>query len=122
MTGNQKVAKKGITMMERDNIIKLLEEHKEIFEVTDMDVVETRKGHWLFCRYDEENGYYDALVHFETAKDLAEIILGELAIDIFSTIDCEPEEKPQYQNFADDVEMKDTYEPHIQRLLKYLGK
>ena len=109
-------------MTEREKILKLVEEHKAIFEVTDMDVVETRKGNWLFCRYNEEDGYYDALVHFKTAEDLAEIMLGELALDIFTTIDCEPEEMPMFQNFADDVEMKDTYEPHIERLLQYLGK
>lgn len=109
-------------MTEKEKIIKLIEKYQAIFDITDMDVAESRKGHWLFTRYNEENGYYDAIVHFETAKDLAEILLGELATDIFLTIDCEPEEKPNFPNFADDLEMKESYQPHIERLLEYLGK
>ena len=106
--------------METKKIEKLLEEHKALFEVTDMDVAQSMKGDWIFTRYNKEDEYYDALVRFETAEELAEIMLGELAIDIFATIDCEPEEQPKMHNFADDVEMKASYEPHIKRLMKYL--
>ena len=107
--------------MQTEKIKKLLEEHKALFEVTDMDVAQSMKGDWIFTRYNKDDGYYDALVRFETAEELAEIILGELAIDIFATIDCEPEEQPKMHNFADDVEMKASYEPHIKRLMEYLG-
>lgn len=109
-------------MNEREKIKKLLEEYKALFDVTDMDVAESQKGQWFFSRYNKENDYFDALVRFETAKELAEIILGELAMDIFVTIDCEPEEIPEFHNFADDVEMKVCYQPHIERLIAYLGK
>lgn len=108
--------------MEKEKIMKLITEYKALFEVTDMDVAESQKGQWFFCRYDKENDYYDAFIRFETAKELAEIILGELAMDIFVTIDCEPEDVPQFYNFADDVEMKACYQPHIERLMEYLGK
>ena len=114
--------KEGIKLQERDKIKKLIQEYKAIFEVSDMDVSESMKGHWLFSRYNEENGYYDALVHFDTAQDLAEIILGELAADMLVTIDCAPEEPPKFPNFADDIEMKEFYQPHIERLLEYLDR
>ena len=114
--------KKGDTMQEREKINKLLEEYKALFEMTDMDVAESLKGQWFFSRYNKENDYYDALVRFETAKELAEIILGELAMDIFVTIDCEPENVPQFKNFADSLEMEASYQPHIERLIEYLGK
>ena len=109
-------------MNENEKIKKLVEEYKGLFEVTDMDVAESMKGQWFFSRYDKENDYYDVFVRFETAKELAEIILGELAMDIFVTIDCEPEDVPKFHNFADDVEMKACYQPHIERLMEYLGK
>ena len=109
-------------MTENEKIKKLLKEHKAIFDVTDMDVAESQKGRWLFSRYNDEFGYYDSLIRFETAKELAEIMLGELAMDIFTSIDSEPEEKPDFPDFADDIEMKDSYQPHIERLIAYLGK
>ena len=109
-------------MDESKKIKKLLEEYKALIEVTDMDVAESMKGQWFFSRYNKENDYYDALIRFETAKELAEIILGELAIDIFITIDCEPEEMPKVRNFADDLEMEACYQPYIERLIEYLGK
>lgn len=109
-------------MKEKEKIQKILEEYKELFEVTDMDVAESIKGQWFFSRYDKEHDYYDVLARFETAKELAEIILGELATDIFITIDCEPEAVPTFNNFADDLEMKACYRPHIDRLIKYLAE
>ena len=107
-------------MTEKQKIKNLIKEHKAILEVTDMDVAESTKGHWLFIRYDKEHRLYDALSPFETAEELAEMIVGELAVDIFSTIDCMPEEQPEFKNFADDVHMVETYKPHIKRLLEYL--
>lgn len=109
-------------MSEKEKIKKLVEEYKAIFEVTDMDVAESIKGQWFFSRYNKENDYFDSLIHFETAKELAEILLGELAMDMFVLIDCAPEEKPEFKNFADDIDMVDFYHPHIERLLEYLGK
>lgn len=108
-------------MQEKEKIEKLVEEHKALFEITNMDVAESLKGQWLFSRYDSEHDYYDVLVHFKTAKELAELILGEMAADILVTIDCEPEDKLEFHNFADDVEMKVCYQPHIDRLIKYLA-
>lgn len=108
-------------MCETQKIKKILEQHKSLFEATNMDVAESVKGQWYFTRFNEEEGYYDCFVRFETAKELAEIILGELALDIFVTIDCEPEGLPDLDNFADDVEMKACYQPHIDRLIEYLG-
>lgn len=109
-------------MGEREKIKKLLKEYKALLDVTDMDVAESQKGQWFFSRYNKENDYFDALVRFETAKELAEIILGELAMDIFVTIDAEPEETPEFHNFANDIDMKACYQPHIERLIAYLGK
>lgn len=108
-------------MSENEKIKKLLEEYKALFEVTDMDVAESVKGKWYFSRFNEEEDYYDSFIRFETAKELAEIILGELAMDIFATIDSEPETRTSFDNFADDVEMKACYQPHIDRLIEYLG-
>lgn len=109
-------------MNEKEKIKKILEEYKELFEVTDMDVAESIKGQWFFSRYNKEYDYYDVFARFETAKELAEIILGELAMDIFTTIDCEPENPPVFDNFADDVELKACYQPHIDRLMNYLNE
>lgn len=108
-------------MHEHQKIKKILEEYKALFEVTNMDVAESIKGQWYFTRFNEEEGYYDCIIRFETAKELAEIILGELAMDILVTIDCEPETMTSFDNFADDVEMKACYQPHIDRLIQYLG-
>lgn len=109
-------------MPEKEKIKKIIEEHKALFEVTDMDVAESLKEQWFFTRYSKEGDYFDSLVRFETAKELAEIILGELAMDLFATIDCVPEEKPVFKNFADEIEMKDHYQQHIERLMEYLGE
>lgn len=107
-------------MTEKQKIKMLLKEHKALFKATDLDVAESTKGHWIFFRYNDENGYYDTLSPFETAEELAEMLLGELAMDIFSTIDCEPEEQPEFPNFIDDIDMVESYKPHIDRLLEYL--
>ncbi|MBQ2901004.1 MAG: hypothetical protein IJE49_04095 [Agathobacter sp.] len=109
-------------MTEKQKIKKILKEFRAIFRVTDMDVAESLKGEWFFSRYNKENHYYDVFTRFETAEELAEILLGELASDIYTTIDCAPEEAPSFYNFANDVEMKACYQPHIERLLEYLGK
>lgn len=98
-----------------------MKESKAILKVTDFDVAESTKGHFIFCRYIEEFGYYDSLVPFETAEELAEILVGEIALDIFSTIDCVPEEQPVFKDFVDDIRMVDFYKPHIKRLLEYLN-
>jgi len=108
-------------MTEKQKIKKLISKFKPLFEVTDMDVAESIKGEWFFCRYNPENKYYDVLARFETAEELAEIMLGEIASDVLTTIDCVPEE-PSYHNFADDLEMESTYQPQIERLIEYLGK
>ena len=109
-------------MTERENIIELIEKFQRIFEVTNMDVVESPKGQWLFTRFEPEYEYYDAIVHFKTAKELAEILLGELSTDILSVVDEAPEEKPKFLNFADDLTMIEEYKPYIERALEYLGK
>lgn len=109
-------------MKESDKIKKILKEHKKLFEMTDMDVAESMKGQWFFSRYNKKDNYYDVFVRFKTAKELADIMLNELAIDILATIDCEPEDNPVLDNFADDVEMKASYQSHIERLLEYQGR
>lgn len=109
-------------MTEKQKIKKLLTKFKSLFEITDMDVAESMKGHWYFSRYNKDNDYYDTFVRFETAEELAEILLGELATDILTTIDCVPEEAPSFPNFADIVEMKACYQTEIERLMEYLGK
>ena len=109
-------------MTEKEKIKKLLVKYESLLAVTDMDVAESQKGQWFFSRYNKENDYYDVFVRFETAKELAEILLGELAMDIFATIDCAPEDELDLGSFANDIEMKAYYQPHIERLLEYLGK
>ena len=109
-------------MSENEKIKKLIEEHKALFEVTNMDVAETMKGQWFFSRYNKEMDYYDVITRFETAEELAEIVLGELATDLFVTIDCAPEEPPKYKNLANDLDMESSYQPHIERLIEYLNK
>ena len=59
-------------MTEKEKIVNLIETHKAILEATDMDVAESMKGQWFFSRYNKEFDYYDTLVRFETAKELAE--------------------------------------------------
>lgn len=108
-------------MNENEKIKKLLEEHKALFEVTDMDVAESMKGQWFFSRYNKEIDFYEVLVRFTTAKELAEIIAGELATDLLATVDSAPEETPKPYNFADDLEMEACYKPHIERLIAYLN-
>lgn len=105
---------------ENEKIKKILDKHKNLFDATDMDVAQSMKGQWYFSRYNEEYDYYDCFVRFKTAKELAEIILGELALDILVTIDCEPEGITSFGNFADDIEMKACYQPHIDCLIEYL--
>lgn len=108
-------------MSEHEKIKKLVEKVKALLLATDMDVSESIKGHWFFSRYNEEFDYYDVLAQFKTAEELAEIILGELSSDMFTTIDAESNSL-DYRNYADDIEMKESYQPYIDRLLEYLGK
>ncbi len=107
-------------MTEKEIINKLIEEHKALFEATDMDVAMSMKGRWYFSRYNEEFDYYDAIASFKTAKELATILLGEIALDIFTTIDGEMEEPIEYKNLADELVDAESYKPHIERLIEYL--
>lgn len=107
-------------MTEKERIEKMVNDYKALFEVTDFDVAHSLKGEWFINRYNDEFDYYDTFVRFETAKELAEILLGELAIDIFTSIDADTEDIPTFKGFASDVEMKACYQPYIERLLKYL--
>ena len=107
-------------MNEKAKIEKLIEEHKALFEATNMDVAASIKGKWYFSRYNEEFDYYDVIVPFKTAKELATILLGEIGTDIFITIDGECEEPAQYNNLANDLSEIDTYKPCIERLMEYL--
>ena len=106
-------------MDENQKIKQLLEKHKALFELTDMDIAQSLKGEWFYSRYNKEMDYYDALVHFNTAKELAEIMLGEMAVDFFATID-EEVDTPYDTNLADDINLKQTYEPYIRQLIEYL--
>ena len=106
-------------MSERQKIQKLLEEHKALFEATNMDVTESVKGHWFFTRYNAEYDYFDAVACFKTAQELAEILLGEIALDIFSTLDAESEEPLAYKNLVDGIEEADFYKPYVERLMQY---
>lgn len=109
-------------MSEYEKIKKLITEHKALFDVTDMDVAESIKGQWFFSRYNKEMDYYEALVRFETAEELAEIMVGELSTDIFVSIDSAPEDPPERRNLANDLDMESTYLPHVERLIEYLNK
>ena len=106
-------------MQERERIIRILEENKALLEATNMDVSESLKGYWFFTRYNPEHDYFDAVVSFKTADELAKILLGEIALDIFTTIDGGLEELLQYRNLADDIEEAEFYKPHVERLMKY---
>lgn len=108
-------------MTENEKIKKLIEEHKALFEATDMDVAESMKGQWFFSRYNEETDYYEALVRFQTAKELAEIIAGELSTDLLAAVDSAPEEPPKPYNFANYLDMEASYKPQIERLLEYMN-
>lgn len=109
-------------MTEKEKIKKLLKEHKSLLKVTNMDVAESMKGQWFFIRYDKENDFFEALVRFETAKELAEILAGELSTDILATIDAAPEEPPKPYNFANNLEMEACYKPYIERLIAYMNE
>ena len=109
-------------MTEMDKINRILEECKGIFEVTNMDVAKSLKGMCYFTRYDESNDEYDCFIRFETAEELAELMLGELAVDIMSFVDAEPDEQPEIGKFIDRVEIEASYKPNIERLMEYLGK
>lgn len=103
---------------ETQKIEKIITEYKKLFDATDMDVARSMKGEWYFARYNKEYDYYDCFVHFQTAKELVEIILGELALDLLLTIESEPNEIPPFHNFADQVEMQTSYRPFVERLIK----
>ena len=109
-------------MKEKEKIKKLLKEYKPLLKVTNMDVAESIKGQWFFGRYDKENDFYEVLVRFETAKELAEIIVGELATDMLVTIDSVQEESPKPYNLANDMVMEVSYKPYIERLIAYLNE
>ena len=49
-------SKKEVNMSEREKIIELIKSHQAVFDSTDMDIVESPKGHWLFTRYNESYG------------------------------------------------------------------
>lgn len=107
---------------EREIIKKIVARHKDLFKVTDMDVAESVKGEWFFMRYNREDEYYDTLIRVETARELAECMVGEMAMDIFSIIDSTPDMLEKFHNFANDLEMETYYRTHIDRLLEYIEK
>lgn len=109
-------------MTEKEKILKLLENHKDLFKATDMDVFESVKGQWFFTRYNSEFDYFDAIATFKTAEELARIILGEISADLFVTIDGCSEDTFEYTNLVDDVIEADDYQENIDRLLEYLSK
>ena len=109
-------------MTENQKIRKLVKEYKGLLKATNMDVAESVKGQWFFSRYDKRNDFYELLIRFETAMELAEIILGELSTDIFTSIDAAPEESPKPYNYANDLDMEATYKPYIERLIAYMNE
>lgn len=109
-------------MTETEKIKCLIEKYKTLFETTDMDICQSMKGYWYFSRYNKEYNYYDCFTRFETAKELAEIMLGELGIDMFIAIDEEPEAvQYPYGNVAEDVQLEIDYKDNIEKLMDYLG-
>jgi len=109
-------------MTEREKIENIIKEYQSLFMATDMDVCHSIKDVWYFTRYNKQYNYYDCLVRFETAEELVQIILGELALDMNCTIGNNPE-APRYSNgnFADDVQTKVNYQEYIERLLSKEG-
>lgn len=103
---------------ELEKIEKIITDYRKLFDATDMDVARSIKGEWYFSRFNEEYGYYDCFVRFKTARELVEIILGELSLDLLLAIESEPSEIPPFENFADHVEMQECYRPYVERLIK----
>ena len=109
-------------MKEKEKIKQVLKENKALIKSTDIDVAESLKGQWFFMRYNPEMDYYDVITRFETAEELIEILLGELSMDLYSSVDSTSEDGQDYKNLADDVDLKAEYKPYIERLIKYMNK
>ncbi len=68
-------------MTETQKIEKLLEKYGPYFRLNDMDVCRSLKGKWYFFRYDEKYDNYEIFTRFETASELIQLVIGELAMD-----------------------------------------
>ena len=68
-------------------IKELLKKYEHFFQTTNADVTKSIKGQRFFYRIDDRSKEIFSVVEFETAKELEEIILHEIAFNLNTAIE-----------------------------------
>lgn len=111
-------------MPEDKKIEEVINKYQSFFDNSDADIVNTKKGVWIFFRYDERCNNYDCFIRFKTAVDLEHIILGEIAEDANIAMELTAETityRYDYEDINSSVQESDYYEERISKLIYNLG-
>lgn len=109
----------GLT--EDEKIQKLIEQYQPYLSKTDMDICHSIKGKWYFFRYSQKHDCYEVFTEFETAKELIEIVIGELCMDATFLVEEEYDLKPHLHcDLVDFMNQPVDYSECIMELKKYM--
>lgn len=87
-------------------IKELLKKYEHFFQTTNADVTESVKGKRFFYRIDDKSKEIFNVVEFETAAELEEIILHEIAFDLNTAIEV------GIENINTKINVKNIQYPH----------
>lgn len=97
-------------MSEEEKIEEVIKEYKAYFDYSDADVGCTRKGVWLFYRYDVEHDGFISFNRFSTAEELRGIIVTELLDDVNCAIEATAESLGSKDYMEEINNMLDSYD------------
>lgn len=113
--------KKMKRMREVEEIERMIDEYKELFAATDMDICRSLKGKYYFFRFSKRCKTYDCYTEFETAEELLKIIIGELAMDISYLLEKDIHFPARlHYDLTDFMEQKINYDDEIHSLAKFI--
>ncbi len=108
-------------MLEAEKIEEMIEQYKELFQATDMDICRSLKGKWYFFRFSKKCKSYDCYTEFETAEELLKLIIGELAMDITHLLNKDVHFPARLHcDLTDFMEQKINYDDEIHSLAKFI--
>ncbi len=106
-------------MTENEKIEAAIEKYWSVFQATDADVAQTRKGAWIFFEYDERHKDYHSFFRFSTALQLERIIAGLAAEELNILIETTAGETLEELGEADiNSAAQQGYDGNMAKLLK----
>ncbi len=85
-------------------IEEFIDEYKEFFMATQLDVAKSLKGKWYLSAYNEEYSYYDCFIEFNTLKELVDIVTREWSFLLHCAIEYETDVPVYDKNIVDMLE------------------